>query len=86
MRGPFFVAWKNIYVLLLFRVEPFSRESGVTEFYRDEEIEVTDVAVKTMSETYPLEQIASLRAEYRLWSKERTSAFVALCCICLAVC
>ena len=40
---------------------------GVASFYRDAEIEVTNVAVKTASETYPLGQIANLKVEERFW-------------------
>ncbi len=39
----------------------------MASFYRDAAIEVTESAVKTASETYPLEQIANLKAEKRFW-------------------
>lgn len=39
----------------------------MANFYRDAEIEVTDMAVITASETYPLGQIANLKAEKRFW-------------------
>ncbi len=42
----------------------------MTQFYCDREIEVTDVAVKTATDAYPLKQIMDLRAEHRLWKKE----------------
>jgi hypothetical protein len=47
---------------------------GVANFYRESEIEVTDEAVKTASEIYPLEQIENLKVEKRFWW--RGSAFV----------
>ncbi len=70
MRGPF--CWSSQKFMFYF-CSAFCRFNwgrGVASFYRDEDCEVTDAAVKTATATYPLEEIVNLRAEHRLWNKE----------------